>query len=183
LPPALFLALAAAWWWASGRAIASESRWVRAALLFWPGLRRVQRDSRSAVEADILALLIAHDVPLADAIELAGDAAGDWRTRAADARIAAALRRGESLAAASSRAGDDAPVVRWMLLGGERRESLVAALRHAATGYQSRATQRAEMVRIWFPFVVTIVVGGGAVLAVGLALFLPFTHMRLGLAQ
>lgn len=182
-PPVLFLCALAAWWFAAGRAIVSESGWARAAMFFWPGMRRVQRDSRAAVEADVLALLIEHDVPLHEAIELAGDAAGDRRTRAADAKIAAALRRGETLAEASRAAGDDARVVRWMLLGGERRESLVAALRHAATGYERRAASRAEMVRTWFPFVVTLFVGGGAVLAVGLALFVPFTNMMQGLAQ
>ncbi|MBX3411699.1 MAG: type II secretion system F family protein [Pirellulales bacterium] len=182
LPPAVMLAGFGLWWWSTGRAIVDESRWTRGALYFWPGLRRVQRDSRTAVEADILALLIENDVPLADAIELAGDAAGDPRTRLADAKIAASLRRGESLASASVEAADSAPVVRWMLLG-DRRETIVAALRHAAAGYRRRAAYRAELVRIWFPFAVTLFVGGGTVLAVGLALFVPFAHFMQGLAQ
>jgi len=182
LPPILLMLGAALWWWATGRAIAEESNWTHLALYFWPGLRRVQRDSRTAVEAEVLALLIENDVPLSDAIELAGDAAGDPRIRAVDTQVAAALRRGEKLSTASATAGDAAPVLRWMLLG-DRRETIVAALRHAAAGYQRRAVGRAELVRIWFPFAVTLFIGGGTVLAVGLALFLPFTNLMQGLAQ
>lgn len=182
LPPILLMLGATLWWWATGRAVTDESNWTRFALHLWPGLRRVQRDSRTAVEAEVLALLIESDVPLADAIELAGDAAGDPRTRAADAKVAAALRRGENLSTASAEAGDAAPVLRWMLLG-DRRETIVSALRHAAAGYQRRAAGRAELVRLWFPFAVTLFIGGGTVLAVGLALFLPFTNLMQGLAQ
>ena len=175
------LMLVAAWWWnASARATGGRPFAAQRLLGWVPWLGRMLRWSRTATFAEILALLVEHDVPLAEAIRLAASAAGDPRLLAMAEKLAAGAEGGTIAAA------DDCglpPLLVW-LVGGRRSEAtLLPALRHAADTYHRRAQQQADLARVLLPLVLTVGISGGLTFLYALALFAPYVMMLRSLAK
>ena len=93
--PMVFLAVAGLWWYAATRATVVGSRRACWLLGWLPWLGRTLRWSRTAIFAEILALLVENGLPLDAAVLLAGEAAGDPQLSEAAKELAAAIRRGE----------------------------------------------------------------------------------------
>lgn len=173
--PLVVVLLAAAWWFAATRADVSNSR-RSAWLLGWlPWMGPMLRWSRTATFLEILALLVERETPLAEAVVLAAEACGDWRTLQAARRLAAALQRGQTRPAAGKPAFP--PLVEWLMLAAGRDGALLPALKHSAAAYRRRARDQADLVRVFLPVCLAAVIGGGITLLCAAALFVPYAAM------
>jgi general secretion pathway protein F len=140
-------------------------------------MRSVLAATEAANFADLLALLTDHGVPFSTGIVLAAEASGDPALMKGGQEIAAALERGDSLADSMSRPTSFPPLLRWVMITGQRQGTLVSALRHAAETYRRRALNRAEMIRVFLPIILMALIGVTATLIFALALFLPVASM------
>ena len=176
--------LVLAWLWWLGSKGAAVAQGVRTTWVFgWiPGLGRMLQLSRTAVFVEVLKLLVENRVPLDRAATLAAEAAGD-----------AALERGRRAIRRSHpprRAGDSAadlpglpPLLGWLIAGGQRNDTLLPALRHAADDYQRRAQYQAELSRVMLPVFVTCSISAVIVMAYAFVLLAPYFVMLRSLAQ
>jgi general secretion pathway protein F len=177
--PLLIVALAFSWrraGRAAGFGSGPGSGWIRRL----PGVRRLLSDSSAASFSGLLALLIDHEVPFAEAIELAGAASGDSALEVESRAIAGAVRRGEGAARAvdlSSQPGGMPALLGWLLGTGYRQGNPVPALRHAERTYRRRTRARAEVLRTVLPTFMIVWLGGIAVLLYTLAVFVPFATL------
>jgi type II secretory pathway component PulF len=170
----LICASAAIWWSHSRRAVLLHPRWSGALLGWLPWIGPMLKLSRTAAFTEVLALLVENRVPLPEAVVLAAESCGDRRLIASARWMSAALTRGEPAAEA---ARDLPPLLRWLMGAVELQGILPSALRHAAESYRCRAEHQADMTRVLLPALLTLVVGGGAVLLYALSLFVPYTSM------
>lgn len=165
--------------WTLFRSLQARENWWRYARTWeWmPGMRAVLRNLHRANFAEMLALLIEHRVPLPRAFPLAADATGA-RPMLIDAQqIAVSLEQGRSLADVLPRTHTFPPLMRWMMSAGERQGTLAAALRHTTDVYRRRAEYQAEWLKLTLPVLLTVIIGGGAVLIYALSLFLPLSQL------
>jgi type II secretory pathway component PulF len=177
------LLLLAAWWVRSGRASLLEPRWAGGMLGWVPGMGRMIANTKAANFAELLALLIEHRVPFAQAVELAADATGDSAMRRAAAGVAAATRRGDSLPDSVRGSHLFPPLLNWMVVAGQQQGTLVAALRNAAQIYRRRAVYQADLIRVFLPTTLVLLVGATATLLYALTLFLPFSNLLYHLSE
>ena len=95
----------------------------------------------------------------------------------AAAQIADTLKRGGPLGDRDSGAEDLPPMLRWLLVTGQDRGTLLEALRHAAAMYRRRGSHQAEMARLFLPVLLTVLIGGGVTLIYALLLFGPWISL------
>lgn len=176
IPPAVVV-LAAVWLWGARGRMLPRTALGRLAISCVPWMRGTIENFHRANFADLLALLVAHGVPLADALVLAGDATGDRRFRTAARGVADEVRQGTPLSDAVATRRVFPPFMRWMIGTAERQGSLPAALRQLGEMYRRRALLKAEWFRIVMPVLLTVFVGGTAVLLYALGLFYPLTRL------
>ena len=161
-------------------------RWRRRWSRYTPAA--VMRLSQLATLSDLLGLLIAHQVPLDQAVRLAAQATG-WKSwMAAAEQIASCLQRGES-PVDSFRAAPRFPAVAgWLACGSTGaipEESLAArALRQAAESYRDQAAAALDRLAVYLPALYSGALGGAAVMAYAVVLFAPYYELllRLGLS-
>ncbi len=177
------LVLLAVAWVRSGRAGRFEGgSWNF--LSFFPWMRSLVRDHRSAGFAELLALLLENRVPYPKAVALAAEATGDARMIAEARAAAAELESGKSAEqAVTSRSFRSlAPMLRWALASGASEGSVVRALRNLAPTYRARAAASAMKLRVLLPSLIVIAVGGTAVLLYAATVFAPLTGLLRELA-
>jgi general secretion pathway protein F len=170
-------------WLASGRAAVLEPGRIDRLVRFVPWARGVLVASRSAGFADVLALLVEHGVPLAEAVGLAANASGDKEFIAAGRQITGAIERGDPLHGTFGPAYIVPPVLRWLMIAGHEQAALISALRHAAETYRRRALNQADMARTVLPTLSLIAIGAVVTLFYGLTLFIPMTALLSNLSQ
>lgn len=184
VPVALLLIVI--WWRMTSRGAltaGAQSWWLTLAILPWrwfPGIARILENFHRASFAHILGVLIEQQVPLPDALQLAGEATGNSRLARASRKLAESVRGGRSLsdALAEPVALRNLPsFLRWMLSVGARQSSLDSSLKQLTEVYRRRALFQAEWIRIVLPVTAVIVVGGSVTLAYALTLFIPLTQM------
>jgi type II secretory pathway component PulF len=175
IPPVLVLG--AAWWIAAPDASIFRLDGPRWPLTWIPGFRSITKNYRYANFADLAALLIDHETPLHEALELSADAAGDRAIQLAVHPVAQNLIRGGEIGEASVPAGGLPPFLSWLITRGQNSGDLAKSLRRAGEMYRDRAKLRIEWLKFAFPILAGIVVGGGAVVLYALALFLPMVNM------
>jgi general secretion pathway protein F len=133
-------------------------------------LARMQRAGRIASLADLLALLVSHDVPLPEAIELASSAVGSKPIERGGRELAERLRRGEKI----SRVPAGFPrLLAWTLAGGGDAARLPHVLRRTAETYQDEVTRRGHWLQLYVP-VATAATCGLVVLLYALLTLLPW---------
>lgn len=181
--PLVILAGLGVWWTSSGRAQMVQSGGARRFLGWIPGFRRIHRWLQAAMFADMLALLVEQQVPLEESVVLAAEASGSRLLGVEAERFAATLRQGAALDECLAAAPDFPPLLCWLILSGQRQDSLAAALRHSADAYRERARQRSDAARLFLPMLLTVGFGGGTVLAYALLLFWPWTSMLRTLSE
>jgi len=172
--PAVVVLLAVLWWVLSGRGSLVESAMSRVLLGWIPWIGPMLHGFRAAALAEFLAMLVESDVPLGESLRLAGQAAGDARLRRGADRLAEAVLQGRPLDARAARQDGLPPMLVWLMMVGQRRSGLAAALRQAADHYHRHAYRQAEAARLFLPMLLTVLVGGGATLAFALAVFVPW---------
>ena len=172
LGPVVLLALAWLWWLGSRGAAVAQGAGAAWVFGWIPGLGRMLRLSRTAVFVEVLKLLVENRLPLDRAVTLAAEAAGDPRLCEAAEQFAAAIRRGEP--GLTTDFPDLPPLLAWLLAGGQRNNSLLPALRHAADDYQRRAQYQAELARVVLPVFITCAVSAVIVGAYVFAIVAPY---------
>ena len=194
VPVALALCLLL-WWYRSGRAIRSTtgSQWGRGGrFLFgrprphrWPTVTQAMRDGRMATFAELLRLMNDHQVPMPEAVVLAADASGDRVLSQGARRIAERLESGAVLRTRSELPVEFPPLLGWSIVSGAGQVGLSRALAASAEMYRQRAARAARWAAVYLPIILTVVIGGSAVLLHGLLVFWPFTRLlyQLGLPQ
>lgn len=147
------------------------------------GASRTHFHQRCANFCEQLITLLDAGVPLAEGVPLAADACGD-RTLEQGARAYVAAQSPRSNAASDERAARFfPPFLRWALWQTDDSMPPSQTLRLAASVYRESAQRRAERSRISIPIVACVILGGGATLLYGLALFLPITELLQALAR
>lgn len=176
--PVVILLLGLAWV-LMGRSNLMGATWTRRAIRLIPWAGGLMTDSAASSFAGLLALLVGHDVPLDEALELAGAASGEPRIISESNALAKQLRLGQVDPAleAVARPGGLPALLGWMLVTGYRRGAVVAAMAHASEVYRRRALGRAQALRTYLPILLVAVIGGVAVLAYTLLLFWPLTNL------
>ncbi len=131
--------------------------------------------------AGMLALLVKHQLPLPEALRLAGGASSGRRIRKTADELADDVQSGNTLAQSLSTRRAFPPFMRWMISNGEKQGALGATLHQASDIYRHRALNGAQSLKIVLPILLTVLLGGGVVLIYGLALFVPLSDFLLDL--
>ncbi len=172
--PAVVL-LASCWWYfRSGRASLSQPRSAVRLLGWIPWVGAMTRSFRDATLAEILGLLVEHQVPLDEALVLAAEASGDRKLTRGAAKLAAAIRRGEPLGRGLLKSAGLPPLVGWLLHSGGHRRILRRALDHVAQIYRRRGSRQAALAQTLLPACATVLIGGGVTVAYGSLLVTPW---------
>jgi general secretion pathway protein F len=162
--PFLLLLAIVLWWWAAGRARsaqpAAHAGWFR----FVPGLRRLLHYSTAATFCEVLGLLLQQDVPLDEALPLAGATTGDRKLQADAQTLARQIQGGQAIVVADPRLRRIPALVRWILASGNRQGRDMAAIHTAAGDYRQRAKHLVEWMQVVVP--ISLMVGVGALVAI-----------------
>jgi general secretion pathway protein F len=188
--PTIVLTAAVLWFYRSRRALVLEAGGAARIFGWVPSFRRLLLESRTAGFADTLALLVDHQVPLAEAVVLSAKCSGDARLILAAKQLAADVADG-IVAGGGAPSGTDRgtnpadipPLLRWLIAMGGNQPALAKSLREAADTYRRRAVRRADWLRLYFPMLVTIGIGGTVTALYALSLFIPWTTMLYDLAK
>lgn len=177
----IVLTVGSAVWIDSGRGAGfQQGRFERIAGLI-PWARSALSQARAASFADLLALLIDHEVPLEEALTLAGEATGQLSYQNATRRAAEAIRQGDSSSPILREARALPALLRWLIATPGDSPRLAAALRTVARNYRSRSIERARLLRSALPPLFLSIIGGGMVAVYATALFLPIAQLYQGL--
>lgn len=172
--PIIVVLFFVAWRIASSRAgiLHSHAVWP----LGWlPWVGPMLQYSQTAAFLDILAILVENHTPLPEAVLLAGDASGDPRTVRVAEQLANTLRQGQTRPAQGEPAFP--PLITWLMLSAGREGALLPALRHAASAYHRRARHQSDLLRVFLPITLTILLGGTVTFVLALSLFIPYATM------
>lgn len=177
LPPLLLVLAAATWWFRSRRALVLDSGFSGWWLRLIPMAGRAVRDARTASLAEILGLLIEHDVPLHEAIVLAAECTANPRLVRSAKSLAASMQQGALGADSWKQLDGFPPLLAWLIASGGRKQTLAAMAGHVADTYRRRTLREAQWLRDYLPMWLIIIVGGALVALYGITLFLPFSQL------
>ena len=184
-PPLAVLLFLVVLWYRSGvlRPRAGK-RWRRRALSGrWPTLRGSLYTGRVATFAEVLALLVEQQVPLAEAVVLAADSSGDRVLQETTRELAERIRRGESSDAGLDVPHGFPPLLGWLTMTASRQPHLTRSLRHAADAYRLRALRMSDWMTVYLPILLSAGIGGAATLLYALSVFGPWVQMLYRLGQ
>lgn len=179
LPIILVLLLLAWAWTGRARLLPSGGRLIRRI----PWMRGMLRNTQAANFAKLLGLLIAHDVPLPDGIELAARAGANPEMIRDAKEVADRIRRGESISEVFDQTSAFPPLLKWLIITGHRQRTLVSSLDHASITYRRRALMQAELVRTFLPTFFLLSIGAVGTYVVTSVLFLPFASLLTNLSH
>ena len=173
---ALMLAGAIAWFLAARRR--PEWRlWFDRKLLTAPVIGPIVTRIAVARFARTLATLLGNGIPLLSALEVASGVAGNSALAHAIDDARSAIREGQSIAAPLKQSGLVPPLVTHMIAVGERSGELEAMLGKVADGYEQEVESTlGTLTAVLEP--ITIVVMGGIVLFIVLAILLPIFEIN-----
>jgi general secretion pathway protein F len=175
IPPLLAL-VAIVWWMKTGGAHILSFNGPARPLAWIPGVGAISRYFQFANFADLLALLVEHEVPLPEGLRLTADATGGDRLGQSARQLAAAVEQGRGPSASQNSRFGFPPFLAWVLTCGEEGRGLVRMLRHAGAVYRRRATSRANWFKLLFPILTALVIGGGVTALYALTLFGPLAR-------
>ncbi len=159
--PILVLLLIVLWWQACTRASLLYTSWIGRMFSWLPWMGCMMRCTQTATFLEILAMLVENQTPLEEAVALALEASGS----------------APGVNKPGARAVAIPPMMRWLILTAGRDGALLPALQHTAATYHRRARHESDMVRVFLPAVLTVVVGGSVTAAYALMLFIPYVMM------
>jgi general secretion pathway protein F len=194
------LAVIVGWWlwsWAVRRGLVASSiflrfftsvaraidptGWLHARLISLPLAGNVRRDMRLCGSSRLLALMLAHDVPLPMALRLAAPMAPTGRMKRALERAADDAEQGRPFAQIAAEETAYPALWRSLFATVGSQEQLAAGFEQVAEMYGYRATSAASAAgRVW-PTLLVILVGGGATFLYASAVFYPLAELWKGL--
>jgi general secretion pathway protein F len=172
----LFVFSLAAWWVATGGAQVLAFSGVTQPLGWFPFIGWISRHYRRANFAELLALMIEHQVPLPEGLRLAGAASGDSRLQKSGRNLATAIERGDQVAHGRVHRYGLPPFLYWVLSSGQQRGDLVRLLRHSSAIYRRKALNLSRWFRTLFPVAAAVVIGGSVTALYALTLFGPLAQ-------
>lgn len=197
------------YWILTGRAASLAFRGPERLLLLLPGVGVLVRDLQQYTMTRMLGLLTDRQIPLDEALILAGGASGSARLQLASERVAEDVRRGASLAKPSKEIADEGAdkglnyrdvmdlfaqgkrpasglpsLLEVSLSQVDRDESrLVQRLRSVAEFYRGRLERNTAWLKILMPIVTFIVIGGGCVVLYAAMVFWPAAELYRNLGR
>jgi general secretion pathway protein F len=174
VPGVLLLLLA--WWGISGGAQILAFRGLTQPLGWFPLVQSICRDYRTANFAELLALMIEHQVPLPEGLRLAADATADPQLMRAGSRLADAIEQSAPQSSAAGRTYGLPPFLYWALTCRQSGDELVRLLRHSSAMARRKALRASRRFQTLFPIAAAVVIGGGAVALYSLTLFGPLAE-------
>ena len=177
LPPLVLVLAAAAWWFRTRRAIVLDTGSAGWWLRWIPVAGRAVRHARTASLAEILGLLVEHDVPLHEAIVLAAECTANRKLVRSAKRLAASMEQGAVPAESWKHLDGFPPLLAWLMASGGHQQTFTAMARHVADTYRRRTLREAQWLRDFLPMWLIVVIGGSVVALYGVLLFLPFTQL------
>ena len=169
-------------WVGSSRAVGFGSRPVYGFLRLFPWLGRMLAGYEASSFADLMAVLIEHNLPYPEALRLAGEASCDSALAESSRRLAEAISRGQTPADALKGRDSFPPMLRWLLSDGANQGKMVESLRVMAARYRGQAQRESEKIRLFLPVVLLFVIGVSATVLYALTLFLPLASLWKSLA-
>jgi type II secretory pathway component PulF len=150
---------------------------------FIPGMKKARRNIARAIFIDLIKLLVAHETPLDQAIELAAVATGEKRIIEASQQIVVLLRRGESLQQAIRKVPEFPPLVAWVLGSQTRPDAIETGLGQAATVFRARGFDAIANIQLLFPAAISLTLGLVVALCYIFVLGLPWSLTLQRLAE
>ena len=148
------------WCISTRRAGALQPQRSSAWMSWLPWTRRLLRHGRLSTFAEVLALLIRHEVPLRDGLALAAEASGDVALHKEAVEMSRRLESGEPIDVTFRRDSEMPPLIRWQLATQQSPERLAESLEMISRSEKRRADQLAEWLRVQLPVILTIGIGG-----------------------
>lgn len=176
IPLLVVIALIVSWLW-YGRNLYGIFGDAAGCFRWLPGVNRIRGNLQRGWFCQLLSALVEHDVPLPEALELAGAAIGGGTLQQSSQRLANELRTGRPLDIGLRETPEFSPLVRWMMTAGESGSDLVTALRRGADLLLARARRQSDLFQSLTPILAIVVIGGGAALVYGLTVFGPLVEL------
>ena len=186
--PLLALVLGLFWFVTTRQATASGKRshwmdWV-------PGAGRLLRNSQLLTFSQVLGLLTKQQVPLPQALRLAGNASGDTGLAQDAATLATQLERGDAGRSSlelenrdgASRVRSIPPFIRWNLLHADQTGRLEHSLQRSAETYRRRTRHAANWLRKSLPIIFSLSLGGCVALLYAAVVLVPWFMMMRALS-
>ena len=167
-------------WLVSGRAERMAFRGPERVLLLIPGVRSLVRDLQFYTLTRMVALFIQRELPLPDALRLAGSCVGDAGLETACSVEAAAIQRGESTSGPDGRwrRGQMPPLLQACVTHHVEHDSeLVDRLGGVAGHYQRRISLNLAWLQHVIPGSLLVLFGGGAVFVYVMTLMWPVSEL------
>jgi general secretion pathway protein F len=170
--PLFALLIIGFWWYRSTRAATINLGLVR----ITPA-GRLMHYGRLATFSDMLALLIDSGAGLAQSVVLAADASGDQELRQVARQYAEDLENGALGKVPRDKLHALPPLLTWLLAGGGNQSALAHSLRSTAGAYRRRAVRLDEWFRLYLPIILTVAIGGTAVVLYAVSMLGPWYQM------
>jgi type II secretory pathway component PulF len=152
----------------------------------WGGLPTagyVRRLSQIAVFAETLSLLIDQDVPLDEAVSLAGRSLGKCRLRDVAVSMSERLQRGERILSIDEVPPELPALLGWLIMSGQSTYQLKKATRKAADNYRVRSIYLASWMAVYIPVLLSVAIGGTTVLFYCVVVYGSLTRAMYELAE
>jgi type II secretory pathway component PulF len=195
LPTRILLAISRVithWWWAIGLVLVAGIAWIRQwyanplgkaaldrALISLPGVGSSLRRLETARMTRNLGVMVSQGVPILSALDVVSTNIANATLRQALVRVRGAVLDGQSLAAAIAETKEFPVFVSNMVAVGEESGTVDAALLKVAATYE-RELDRALRTLTTILEPVLLVVVGGVVMFIVLAMLLPVFQLGLG---
>jgi type II secretory pathway component PulF len=150
-------------------------------LLPWVG--GIIRNCQNAGFCQLLGILVDREVPLPLSLELASASSGNRPLAAECQRIAAELRRGIPLSESLKSAQSLPAFTRWMLASGHDQGGLAPVMVTLADIYRRRAESQRQLFSLSAPLILTVTIGGTAVIFYALLVFVPMRDLFMQLVS
>lgn len=174
-PPLCFVAIAIWWMTTAGARMLTFSGAARPLALI-PYVGRISRYFQYANFAELLALMVEHQVPLPEGLRLTAEATGDARLRRSGREMAESIERSEPAGSDGHRRFGFPPFLYWVLTCGQTALGMAKLLRHAASIYRRQGVTLSHWLKIVFPIAAAVVIGGGVTVLYALSLFGPLAQ-------
>jgi type II secretory pathway component PulF len=182
IPPIVLLVIIA--FWRRSRSQRAATGVASSGMLRWmPGASQIVLNQRCARFAASLAELVEKNVPLDQALSIAGDASGDAELANGSKSLSAAVQNGQLPPDDGAAAVRFPPFLRWAIWHADATTGRAQALEIAARMYREAAQRSAERLHTLAPMVALVMLGGTVTLLYGLTLFVPVVELLRTLAK
>lgn len=166
----VLIVLGILWLYFTARASSIGSRGMRGI----PTVAKLLHAGRMATFADVLAMMIDHDVPLDEAVVLSAEASGDRILMQASTGLAERIRGGGARIELPT---GFPPLLAWMITSGAGQQELAKSLRQSANSYRRRARYFGRWLTVVLPIALSAGVGGAVAFGYTMIVMAPFYHL------